>query len=300
MNVYKLNVRTQGYWFLNKDEYEQRTARRAPWYKVSDTGKPRYFAICPACNNPIQIIGFYKLPSNVNSPFAKHYGTSVPGVGIFDHESYLDCPYSDTTKSTSSDKVKRTPSELSRQILEILIEHFDKVIWMLSTVTGIKIDEKLALDMLKQYKQEEGWLYSKATLMNIPWIFAYMSDNQKFLFKKINDFEMLQNIVSLAPDELEMTSRGYIVKASTCKKRIDLGIYYTRHHSAVIEHILSESMDMVILLEVNGEKPREIYRKSIDFDFNYFNNIVNFSSWKSTAVGNKLLMHAKEILGGCL
>lgn len=40
MNVYKLNVRTQGYWFLNKDEYEQRTARRSPWYKVSDEGKP--------------------------------------------------------------------------------------------------------------------------------------------------------------------------------------------------------------------------------------------------------------------
>lgn len=300
MNVYKLNVRTQGYWFLNKDEYEQRTARRSPWYKVNDEGKPRYFAICPACNNPIQIIGFYKLPSNVNSPFAKHYGTSVPGVGIFDHEAYLDCPYSDKTKSTSSDKGKRAPSELSRQMLEILIEHFDKVIWMLSAATGIKIDEKLALDMLKQYKQEEGWLYAKATLMNIPWVFAYMSDNQKFLFKKINDFEMLQKLVSLAPEELEMTSGGYIVKASTCKKRIDLGIYYTRHHSAVIEHILSESMDMVVLLETNGEKPRELYRKSIDFDFNYFNNIMNFSSWKSTEVGNKLLAHAKDILGECL
>ncbi|WP_148830229.1 hypothetical protein [Klebsiella pneumoniae] len=225
---------------------------------------------------------------------------TVPGVGIFDHEAYLDCPYSDTTKSTSSDKGKRTPSELSRQILEILIEHFDKVIWMLSTVTGIKIEEKLALDMLKQYKQEEGWLYSKATLMNIPWIFAYMSDNQKFLFKKINDLKLLQKLVSLAPDELDMTSRGYIVKAATCKRRIELGVYYTRHHSAVTEHILSESMDMVILLEVNGEKPRELYRKSIDFDFNYFNNIVNFSSWKSTELGNKLLKHAKDILGECL
>lgn len=202
MNVYKLNIRTQGYWSLNKDEYEQRTARRSPWYKMSDAGKPRYFAICPACNNPIQIIGFYKLPPNVKSPFAKHYPTSVPGVGIFDHEAYLSCPYSDTTKSTSSDKEKRAPGEISRQILELLIENFDKIIWMLSMVTGIKIDEKLALDMLRQYKQEEGWLYSKATLMNIPWIFAYMSDNQKFLFKKINDFEMSQRLISLASEEL--------------------------------------------------------------------------------------------------
>ncbi|WP_272572357.1 hypothetical protein [Providencia sp. PROV258] len=59
-------------------------------------------------------------------------------------------------------------------------------------------------------------------------------------------------------------------------------------------------MDMVVLLEVNGKKPRELYRKSIDFDFNYFNNIVNFSSWKSTAEGNKLLMHAKNVLSECI
>lgn len=123
---------------------------------------------------------------------------------------------------------------------------------------------------------------------------------RSFFSKKINDLKLLQKLVSLAPDELDMTSRGYIVKAATCKRRIELGVYYTRHHSAVTEHILSESMDMVILLEVNGEKPRELYRKSIDFDFNYFNNIVNFSSWKSTELGNKLLKHAKDILGECL
>ncbi|WP_275075317.1 hypothetical protein [Providencia rettgeri] len=127
-----------------------------------------------------------------------------------------------------------------------------------------------------------------------------MSDNQKFLFKKINDLKLLQKLVLLAPDELDMTSRGYIVKAAACKKRIELSLYYTRHHSVVTEHILSESMDMVVLLEVNGKKPRELYRKSIDFDFNYFNNIVNFSSWKSTAEGNKLLMHAKNVLSECI
>ena len=89
---------------------------------------------------------------------------------------------------------------------------------MLRSVTGIKIDEKLALNMLKQYRHEEGWLYSKATLMNIPWIFAYMSDNQNFLFKKINDTDLSKILVSSAPDELEITSRGYIIKAASCKK----------------------------------------------------------------------------------
>lgn len=72
MNVYKLSVQTQGYFLIEKNDYEQRTARRPPWYKMSDDGEPRYFAICPACNNPTQIIGLYKLPANVYHPYAKH------------------------------------------------------------------------------------------------------------------------------------------------------------------------------------------------------------------------------------
>ncbi|HFW3091132.1 TPA: hypothetical protein ACIBE3_004834 [Salmonella enterica subsp. enterica serovar Reading] len=81
---------------------------------------------------------------------------------------------------------------MSRQILELLILHFDKIIWMLSDITGISINEKLAVEMLHQYRKEEGWLYSQATLMNVPWIFAYMTDYQNILLKKIKDPTLLQ------------------------------------------------------------------------------------------------------------
>lgn len=52
MNVYKLSTQTQGYFLIEKNDYERRTARHSSWYKMSDIGEPRYFAICPACNNP--------------------------------------------------------------------------------------------------------------------------------------------------------------------------------------------------------------------------------------------------------
>lgn len=297
MNVYKLDVKKQGYWSLNKDDYEQRTARRSPWYKVSDSGSPRYFAVCPACNNPIQIIGFYRLPANVTAPYAKHYGTALPGVGLFDREAYEHCPYADKTKSTGSGKDKRSPGALSHQILQLLIEHFDKVIWLLSKTIGIRIDEKLALSMLRQYSREEGWLYSRATLMNIPWIFAYMADWQDILYKKVEDMETAQALMVAEPERLAVSENGFLVKAPSCTDYLTLGTYYTCHSTVVTDHELSEIMDMVVTLKRGYEEPREIYRRQIVFDFHYFNNIVNFSDWESSTAGQKLLAHAAEILG---
>jgi hypothetical protein len=296
VNVYKLDVKKQGYWLLNKDDYEQRTARRSPWYKVSDSGSPRYFAICPACNNPIQIIGFYRLPANVTAPYAKHYGTALPGVGLFDREAYEYCPYADKSKSSGSDKDKRPPGALSRQILQLLIEHFDKVIWLLSKTIGIKIDEKLALSMLRQYSREEGWLYSRATLMNIPWIFAYMADWQDILYKKIEDQAIARALMVAEPVKLSVSENGFLIKAPSCTDYLNLGTYYTCHNRVVTDHVLSETMDMVVTLKCGYEPPREIYRRQITFDFNHFNNIVNFSEWKSSATGQRLLAHAAEIL----
>ncbi|APV87151.1 hypothetical protein [Salmonella enterica] len=297
MNVYKLSVQTQGYFLIEKNDYEQRTARRPPWYKMSDDGEPRYFAICPACNNPTQIIGLYKLPANVYHPYAKHYGKPISGVGIYDKEAYEWCPYSNRKPASNGNKPKRLPSVLTQQILSILVTHFDKVVWLLSQSTGISIDEKLARKMLEQYRREDGWLYSRATLMNIPWAFAYMTDNQDILFKKFGDITLANELVTRAPEILEFTDKRYLIKQKTCKEYIELGAYYTLHQSRVVDDVLTESMDMVFTLKKGYREPLEIYRQTISFDFEHFNNLVNFSEWKTSPWNEQLLQLAREILG---
>lgn len=297
MNIYKLDVTERNWWSLDKDDYEQRTARRPPWYKVSDEGKPLYFAVCPACNNPIQITGLYKLPSNITAPYAKHYSKPVPRVGIYDRDAYNWCPYSEHSKKNSGTKNKRSEGLLSRQILELLILHFDKIIWMLSNVTGISINEKLAVEMLHQYRKEEGWLYSHATLMNVPWIFAYMTDHQDILFKKIKDPVLHQSITSKSDGKIHTKENGVIIKNPSCKNYLDIGIYYTNHSISLSGHELTEKMDMVINIKDSVSPPGEIFRKTIIFDFEYFNKIINFPDWKRSPWHETLLNHAREILG---
>lgn len=193
----------------------------------------------------------------------------------------------------------RLPGLLTQQILSLLVNHFDKVIWLLSKTTGIRIDHKLARNMLLQYRCEKGWLYARATLMNIPWGLAYMTDNQDILFKKFLDNKLANELVNRAQGCLELNSKGLLVKSKNCKVRIELGVYYTLHRTVVVDDVLTESMDMVFTLKKGKEhtEPQEIYRKSVAFDFAYFNNLVNFAEWNTSPRNERLLLLAKEILG---
>ncbi|RJL51852.1 hypothetical protein [Pectobacterium carotovorum] len=296
MNVYKLSAKTQAYYLIEKNDYEQRTARRPPWYKTNASGNPQYFAVCPACNNPIQILGLYKALANTPNPYGKHCGSPVYGVGIYDKEAYLWCPYSNNKRDDGDGRPRRAPGILTQQILSILVNHFDKVVWLLGKSTGVKIDEELAKRMLQQYRREEGWLYARATLMNIPWAFAYMSDFQAILFKRI-DKTLAEELVSRSAGRLNYSENGLVIKDAVVKGYVELGIYNTLHHSRVVNDELVETMDMVFTLRQEKEAPTEIYRQTVGFDFNYFNNLVNFSNWKSSAFNDALLALAKETLG---
>ena len=42
-----------------KEEFEKATKRKYPYYQVVG-GKYKHFALCPRCQNPVTIVGFYK------------------------------------------------------------------------------------------------------------------------------------------------------------------------------------------------------------------------------------------------
>lgn len=186
---------------------------------------------------------------NVYHPYAKHYGKTIPDVGIYDREAYKWCPYSNQKSASNESRPKRLLGILTQQILSVLVTNFDKVVWLLSQSTGIKIDEKLSRNMLVQYRREEGWLYSRATLMKVPWVFAYMFDNQGVLYKKFSDNSLTNELVTCTEGILEFTENGYLIKQQDCKAYIKLGGYYTLRQSRIVDDVLTESMDMVFTLK---------------------------------------------------
>lgn len=68
MDVYKLRIEDTESKTIDKDRFESETFRREPWYQPGSAGKLAQFAVCPACDNPVQLVGLYELPPNVKIP----------------------------------------------------------------------------------------------------------------------------------------------------------------------------------------------------------------------------------------
>lgn len=51
-----------------------------------------------------------------------------------------------------------------------MIEQFDRVVYILEKETQLVLSENALRGMLQRYKGERGYLYTGATLRNVPWI----------------------------------------------------------------------------------------------------------------------------------
>ncbi|MEN1557917.1 hypothetical protein AAIH45_35640, partial [Pseudomonas aeruginosa] len=63
MDVYKLKPEETDERPIERERFEEETRRQEPWFSTSENGTEGHFAVCPACDNPVQIIGLYHLPA---------------------------------------------------------------------------------------------------------------------------------------------------------------------------------------------------------------------------------------------
>lgn len=288
MKVYKLAANATTVRDIDRQTFETDTRKAEPWYQPGDDGKFRQFAVCPACDNPIQIIGLYKPLANTDRPYGKHTGKPVKGFVHYDAEAYEWCPYVAKRQSAGRSKKKRFGG-LPRKILQILVEQFDRVIYVIEKDTGVRISPNLARKMLRTYMGEEGYLYTGATLRNIPWIFAYMSDAQSIFGQKIDGNEALkQSIVDRIP-HARFDDSGKITRGE--------GYYqvmwsFIGHHVSIQDGELTET----IRLHVWDGDRRTIHRQTICVRPQVFESLLSMPPEKARR-NTVLLQIAAEVVG---
>ncbi|EBW7769068.1 hypothetical protein H9V85_005122, partial [Salmonella enterica subsp. enterica serovar Louisiana] len=149
MDVFKISVDKQQVHKITQENFDLATKKQAPWYQPIN-GHRGWFAVCPACDNPIQIIGMLER----DAPYGKHFfptagAVAVPLKGRVDKEEYEWCPYASKNKSLTKDARRAEGSELALLIKQTLIEQFDRVIYLLEKGIGMRISEALAKQMLE-------------------------------------------------------------------------------------------------------------------------------------------------------
>ncbi|QZA78158.1 hypothetical protein K4H28_01630 [Deefgea tanakiae] len=302
MDVYKLSIEHTSSKMINKDSFEEETRCREPWYQEV-SGKTRsQFAVCPACDNPIQLIGLYNLPSNVQSPFGKHTTSDIKGIAYSNSEARDNCPYFKPRKHKKTDRKKKfdgTP----RKILQLLIEKFDLVVHIIEKETGIEFSSNSLKGMLERYKGEQGYMYTGATLRNIPWIFAYMSDATDLFGQKVGGNTTLSHaIMKLAPeacvgDNGRVTSND---RPGEKKLFVDIKLSFIQHRFKKDSENarLIETMELVVSRQKNS-KIVDIYKKEIQFDYYLFERLIQNPDYHMIRRHDRVLL-AKEVLATLL
>ncbi|HGJ5898891.1 hypothetical protein [Arsenophonus apicola] len=255
---------------ITRQNIEVYTQRKAPWF-VNEDGEQRYFAVCPSCDNTIQIIRLY---DDQYVPFGKHYlSRRREGLGIYSVEHYESCPYAAKNRNQQPDKTaRRQESPLTQKIKTLLIEQFDRVIYLLEKQLAMRFSQKMARDMLTDYIAARGWQYGGATPQNVPWIFAYFARSQPLFGRYFCSLELQKAIYNHYSNALWenniLKSNGGYLSPRFC---------FLYHHRKVVDHHLEET----ITFSVSDDRQRVIYEKQIPVEGNYFSNLSAMSEKKS-------------------
>lgn len=299
MDVYKTRPDETSHRTISRQNFEEDTLCRYPWYQTNDRGKEVHVAVCPACDNPIQIIGLYKLPGNMQRPYGKHLARGVTHLAGNNPEARENCPYFKPRQHKKTDRresIEGTPLK----ILNLLISQFDRVNYLLRRHTGIAFSKNLLRKMLSKYRSEEGYLYTGATLMNVPWIFAYMADSQSLFNQNIGGNPELAEAVLKHVPAANIDPTGRVVPRTFPdgnKRFFNLEVCFIHHRQQrdSEEGGLTETMKMVVSTEANGEI-KEIHKKTITFDYQHFQNLINMPEGKGRRQP-ELVDLAREVLG---
>jgi hypothetical protein len=194
---------------------------------------------------------------------------------------------------------------VSRKILETLINQFDRVVYLLQKETGINFSSNMLRKMLETYRAERGYLYTGATILNVPWIFAYMSDSQSIVgqyVQKDADPDMIVAIQTKAKN-VTINDKGQI--CGSTKTFLSLDVCFIEHReskdgdSGALKDGDSGALQESMLMVVSTDSNHRVYEKVIHFDHQSFQRLVQTPDEK-THRRMDLVEMAKEVLGDLL
>jgi len=296
MDFFKVNPGLSRIWPILRTSYETATGQNKKYKRKSRSGLS-YFAVCPICDNPIQLIGLYRdTAESGRKPYGKHCRHTVPDLAEYDEDAYLDCPYSDPNRTPPTSRCK-LESRISKQILQLLHDQFDRVMYILSKDTGIYFSQAMAEKMLQSYISREGWSFRDAASYNLPWTFVEGQAALPLFGQRIRKGCALYDAIAANCPTVcfdESTGGDSVRIQRNPGQYVDLNFTFVSHIHTVQEDHLNESIDLWVH---SGEPPdlKTVYRAPLQIQTDYFLNLIALSDERSHR-NQRLLEIAHELL----
>lgn len=266
MNVFSTKAKPQSAITLTQKSYNDKTRRSAP-YIFNDGDKIHSYALCPACQNPVTLVNRNVPTTDSQVLYAKHKGSSVPGLAEHDQAAYEDCPLHNPERFDI--KTIRNSKARNDEILNALTHHLHLVVKVLENSTDIGFSDDLVAGFLQDFKSNEGHRYRSITLYNLPFGFAYMTEGRSILGCKVG--KLIAASIDKESTAFETNGCGY-VKRKFGSKPSRIEIYFNNHRLGNEER----GSDLVDLLVVEigkgADASKVLYKKTLDFNSGLFFN----------------------------
>lgn len=266
MNIFKLKPDSNEIFKLTVHNYEHQTHKKSPYYDMS--GKEgRYYAVCPSCNNPIQIYKLYKDTTEGQGLHARHFGKSIYRLAVYNEKRYLACELSNPESFGGGNKRKNTKK--ANELLTLIKEYPDVLFNEIRKISGIGFSYKKFDTMLKHFMKSEGYYYTAINKFNLPYGFLYMQ-------KSVNLYRGFLHKYSPHANEIKeaiKNSKYHTVMGEEIKKKIDdfaaLDFYLTNHSAKGT----TETIELRIV-ESAKDYEQIIFKKKIPVDkFSFMNKV---------------------------
>lgn len=270
MKIFKLHTGNEEARNLTRDNYKE-AMLELPREERGDYSEPtkngrRYFAVCPACDNPTQIIGLYTKSDNMKLPYAKHYNRDSK-VAKHSEQAYQFCPFASHSYAVDKKSRKKNFGDFEKNIYVLLRENFDLAVYIAKKASGIYFTRNQLKRMASEYYMAEGYMYYHATSYNIPWMLLYFIDtsrnlncNNLIINKDSELYDFLKTQENVSFEDLDDEKAKVKVTAG------ELSIGFPKHQISGEEEIL----EMCIV------RPGEILKRiKLPVDQTFFLHIVN-------------------------
>lgn len=268
MRKFKLRTGVSNPYEINAENFEKLTLKQEPYHKVGKDGVPRDFGVCPACDNPIQLIGLYKKLENTDRPYGKHYSRSL-SFAPYNETAYRFCPYSSNSREVTKESRKKELTDYERNIYNAVRDYFDLAVYIIQQETGIYVGERMARRILEDYLSAEGHMYYWATLYNIPWMLLYFLRPRPCYGLEVKDGSALQIFLSEREDVCLTSGKhnGY-VKVDKANKFLNLDFVSILHKRQVVSDKVKETLHFNVFLNNNIFPLKELF--GLDLEINEF------------------------------
>ncbi len=292
MKKFKLHTGISEIYRISTETYEKAVANNPNYIYTGRDNVKRYFAVCPACDNPIQLIGLYKKLENTDRPYGRHYNRDTK-IAKHNEQAYRFCPYASHSYGVTKKSIKDEMTEYEENIYNGVRENFDLAVYIMKQDTGILFSKKFLVEILRGYLSAEAYMYYWATPYNIPWMLLYfMGEIPCYGLRVKKECELWDYLSSRTDVKFIRSGVDGYDQVINNGKFLNLYLTFLFHKRQVIDDEVKETLSLVLTSRKKNGDSQRVHEIILDINEYRFPNLACSAKYRDQT----LLDLAKEVL----